>query len=304
MKGYMKFYWKKVTKFLFWSLFFVDAEVSNSLAAASSEDLPVEKSVVTSPLCPEESDHLAQARIRPLLEKANGDPQKVFNDLAYRLDIGILRLREDFITVLRLHGESLDPKTIFYRLGVFLQKVDRNSDYQPLIDQMKDWIASHYTQEIFKEAKNTIHGIGISQAYKVLQQKWPEFCGPAEITPVPPQAAIWSPQAPVIPFTYPLEESVRKKIFEKHNVSSFEDLFDKAFTLNDIEALWEFRLYIFLDECHFFRDENIGKKTLRECQKQATEILNEIAANEADPRSSEVKRLISYDSAYLGDIGH
>ncbi len=297
MKGYMKFYWKKVTKFLFWSLFFVDAEVSNSLAAASFEDLPVEKSVITSPLCPEESDHLAQQRIRPLLEKANGDPQKVFNDLAHRLDIGILRLREDFITVLRLHRESLDPQTIFYRLGVFLQKVDRNSDYQPLIDQMKDWIASHYTQEIFKEAKNTIHGIGISQAYKVLQQKWPEFCGPAEITPVPPQAAIWSPQAPAIPFSYYRGESARKEIFEKHSVSSFQDLFDKAFRSNDIPALLEFFKYTHLSDCYFFWDGNIGDKTLRECQKQATEILNEIAP-------PEVKTFIASYCSAQSDTAH
>jgi len=293
----MKFYWQKVTKFLFWSLFLVDAEVSNSLAAASSEDLPVEKSVVTSPLCPEESDHLAQARIRPLLEKANGDPQKVFNDLALDLDIGILRLREDFITVLRLHGESLDPQTIFYRLGVFLQKVDRNSDYQPLIDQMKDWIASHYTQEIFKEAKNTIHGIGISQAYKVLQQKWPEFCGPAEITPVPPQAAIWSPQAPVIPFSYSWGEPYRKNIFEKHDVGSFQDIYYKAFTSHDIPALLEFRMYTHLSDCYFFKDIKVGEKILRECQKQAKEILNEIAP-------PEVKAFIASHCDAQSDTGH
>jgi hypothetical protein len=293
----MKFYWKKVTKFLFWSLFFVDAEVSNSLAAASSEDLPVEKSVVTSPLCPEESYHLAQARIRSLLEKANGDPQKVFNDLALDLDIGILRLREDFITVLRLHGESLDPKTIFYRLGVFLQKVERNSDYQPLIDQMKDWIANHYTQETFKEAKNTIHGMGISQAYKVLQQKWPEFCGPAEIIPVPAQVAIWSPQAPAIPFSYSWGKSARKEIFKKHSVSSFQDLFDKAFTLNDIAALLEFSMYTHLSDCYFFKEIEVGEKTLRECQKQAKEILNEIA-------SPEVKAFIASHCDAQSDTGH
>lgn len=293
----MKFYWQKVTKFLFWSLFLVDAEVSNSLAAASFEDLPVEKSVITSPLSLEESNHLAQQRIRPLLEKANGDPQEVFNDLAHRLDIGILRLSEDFITVLRLHRESLDPKTIFYRLGVFLQKVERNPDYQPLIDQMKDWIASHYTQETFKEAKNTIHGIGISQAYKVLQQKWPEFCGPAEITPVPPQVAIWSPQAPVIPFSYSWGESARKEIFKKHSVSSFQDLFDKAFRSNDIAALLEFSMYTHLSDCYFFRDIEVGEKTLRECQKQAKEILNEIA-------SPEVKMLIASHCGAQSDTGH
>lgn len=293
----MKFYWQKVTKFLFWSLFLVDAEVSNSLAAASFEDLPVEKSVVTSPLCPEESNHLAQQRIRPLLEKANGDPQKVFNDLAHDLDIGILRLREDFITVLRLHRESLDPKTIFYRLGVFLQKVERNPDYQPLIDQMKDWIASHYTQETFKEAKSTIHGVGISQAYEVLQQKWPEFCGPAEITPVPPQAAIWSPQAPAIPFSYYWGESARKKIFEKHSVSSFQDIYYKAFTSHDIPALLEFRMYTNLSDCYFFINIEIGEKILRECQKQATEILNEIA-------SPEVKTFIASLCNAQSDIGH
>lgn len=297
MKGYMKFYWKKVTKFLFWSLFFVDAEVSNSLAAVSFEDLPVEKSVVTSPLCPEESNHLAQQRIRPLLEKANGDPQKVFNDLAIDLDIGILRLSEDFITVLQLHGESLDPTTIFYRLGVFLQKVERKPDYQPLIDQMKDWIASHYTQEIFKQAKSTIHGIGISQAYRALQEKWPEFCGPAEITPEPPQVAIWSPQAPVIPLSYSWGESARKNVFEKHSVSSFQDLFDKAFTSNDIQALVEFCMYTHLSDCYFFKDIEVGGKILRECQKQAKEILNEIAP-------PKVKSLIASHCDAQSDTGH
>lgn len=302
MESYMKFYWQKVTKFLFWSLFLVDAEISNSLAAASFEDLPVEKPVVTSPLCLEESNHLAQQRIRLLLEKANGDPQKVFNDLD--LDIGILRLREDFITVLRLYGESLDSKTIFYRLGVFLQKVEREPDYQPLIDQMKDWIANHYTQETFKESKSTIHGMGIRQAYKVLQEKWPEFCGPPEITPVPLQVAIWSPQAPAIPFSYSWGERARKEIFKEHSVSSFEELFDKAFTSNDIAALWEFYLYSYLADCYFFRDIKIGEKTLRECQKQAKEILNEIAANEADPCSSEVKRLISSHCDAQSGTGH